>query len=58
MVNNAGSASKGPARRQTIPRISANGSGKIRIEKTKKWTSTLTVAPISQSNGGNDTILG
>ena len=27
----------------------ANGSGKIRIEKTKKWTSTLTIAPISSA---------
>ena len=58
MANNAGNASEGPAKRQTIPRISANGSGKIGIEKTKKWTSALTVAPMSQSKGGNATILG
>jgi hypothetical protein len=55
MVNNAGNANEGPARRQTIPRILASGSGKIRIEK--KRTNTLTTAPISQSNGGNATIL-
>jgi hypothetical protein len=55
MVNNAGNTNEGPAgdkqSQESSPGVPAKSESK------KKWTNTLTTAPISQSNGGNATIL-